>query len=181
MEDDKLLYRQFLEGDISAFEELVIRYKDGLIYFIHRYVGDIESCEDIAQEVFAYLFVYKERYGFRSGLKTYLYAIAKNKAADHIRKIRRNTPIEEYQETTEDEELFQRVVKKEEQRLVQNCLKRLKPDYQAAIQLVDFEGMSYQDSAKALHKTLPQFRILVYRARKALGVLLQKEGYTNEE
>lgn len=181
MDEDKRLYQEFLDGDQKAFEQLVLSHKAHLIYFINRYVSDVHMSEDIAQEVFAFLFVYKERYHFQSSVKTYLYAIARNKATDYMRKARRIVPLEEYrEEAAEDSELFDQVVKKDEQRMVRDGIQRLKPEYQAALQLVDFEDLSYQEAAAVLQKSLPQFKVLLYRARKALAVLLRKEGYTNE-
>ena len=38
MEEDKKLYKKFLDGDKKAFENLVLKYKNNLIYFISRYV-----------------------------------------------------------------------------------------------------------------------------------------------
>ena len=43
---DVELYREFLLGNKEAFEEIVLRYKDKLIYFIARYVKTIEIKEE---------------------------------------------------------------------------------------------------------------------------------------
>ncbi len=180
MEQDKELYKRFVDGDISAFEELVLTHKDNLIYFLMRYVKDFHTCEDIAQEVFATIFVKKESYNYKVSLKTYLYAIAKNKATDHIRKFSRIEKLNEDEKNSDDDELFNRVVKNEEQRLVHNAIAKLKLDYQRVILLVDIDGLSYKDTANVMQKTLPQIKILIFRARKALKTLLVKEGYTNE-
>ena len=67
--DDNILYKRFVEGDIDAFESLVLRYKDNLIYFISRYTGgDIYAAEDITQDVFAYIFVGKQSYNSKYSL-----------------------------------------------------------------------------------------------------------------
>ncbi|MFZ2539010.1 MAG: RNA polymerase sigma factor [Oscillospiraceae bacterium] len=180
MEKDKELYKRFVDGDISAFEELVLTHKDNLIYFLTRYVNDLHTCEDIAQEVFATIFVKKESYNYKVSLKTYLYAIAKNKATDHIRKFSRIEKLSGDENNSDDDEIFNRVVKNEEQRLVHKAISKLKLDYQRVILLVDIDGLSYKDSANVMQKTLPQTKILIFRARKALKILLVKEGYTNE-
>ena len=39
-------------GDIVAFEMLIERYRDPVLNFIFKYIGDRFGAEDIAQEVF---------------------------------------------------------------------------------------------------------------------------------
>ena len=180
MQHDKELYQRFVEGDLLAFEELVLIHKDNLIYFLMRYVKDIHSCEDIAQEVFAVIFVKKENYNYKVSVKTYLYAIAKNKATDHIRKFSRIESFSESQNSIDDDEIFNRVVKNDEQKLVHTTIKKLKQDYQRALLLIDIDGFSYLQAGIIMGKSLPQIKILIFRARKALKNLLVKEGYTSE-
>lgn len=185
MENDKLLYKQFLDGNIKAFEELVLSHKDHLIYFLQRYIKDIAACEDVAQDVFAYVFVYKEKYDQVHSFKTFLYTLAKNKAIDYIRKQSRIVPNQELMEaasdgTTDGDELFSRVVQDENARMVHDCLKKLSVDYQTCIHLVDFEELSYKEASTVMNRSVPQFKVLLFRARKALKLLLEKGGYTHE-
>lgn len=185
MEADKLLYDRFLMGDTTAFEELVLKHKDNLIYFLQRYVKDVYTCEDIAQDCFAYLFIYKERYNKKYNFKTYLYAIAKNKAVDDIRKKNRQVVLSdtgiEAASANDRDELFEKVVKDEKAMLLHKAILMLKADYQTAIHLIDFEEMTYKEAAEVMGKTMPQLKVLVFRARKALKVLLEKEGYADEK
>lgn len=71
MEEDKTYYQAFLNGEIQGFEQLVLKYKDHVIYFINRYVKDIHIAEDLAQDAFVDVYLYKERYQFSYGFKTY--------------------------------------------------------------------------------------------------------------
>ena len=77
MEEDKKLYKEFLNGNKDAFDRIVNKYKNNLIYFITRYVKDPEIAEDIFQDCLLYLLENKEKYDFKYSLKTYLYTIAK--------------------------------------------------------------------------------------------------------
>lgn len=180
MQEDKELFGRFVAGDTDAFERLVLTHKDNLIYFVSRYVNDIHICEDIAQEVFAAVFVYKDRYDGTVSFKTYLYAIAKNKAVDYLRKNARVEPLGDRDFASEEDELFERVAKNEKQRMVRKAVKELKEDYSDVIELVDFEGLSYKDAARIMRKTPAQLKVLLFRARGALKKTLVKGGYTNE-
>lgn len=186
MKDDKMLYKEFLEGDINAFEDLVIRHKDNLIYFVSRYTGgDLYIAEDIAQDVFAHIYVHKEKYNENYSFKTFIYTIGKNKAIDYVRKQSKVslTPFDKDSDYlfTDYEILEDTIVKDEEKRLLFAGLNKLKPDYARAIYLVAFEELPYKDISKVLGKTLPQTKVLIHRARKSLKSIMEKGAGKYEE
>ncbi|MBS6559777.1 MAG: RNA polymerase sigma factor [Clostridiales bacterium] len=172
MNTEEQQYQRFLEGDKKAFEYLVLQYKDHLIYFINRYVMNIHTAEDIAQDVFVDIYINKERYHFRYRFKTYLYTIARNKAVDYIRKQGRQILMVDmerlHEEQIEEESLLEQLIWKEERQQLLDAIKTLNSNYQALIVLIDLEGLSYQEAGKVLHKTVPQIKVSLHRARKAL-------------
>ena len=116
---DKQLYKEFLLGNKNSFEEIVIRNKDNIIYFIQKYVKSIDIAEDLAQDVFVYILINKRSYKFEYSLKTYLYTIAKSKALNYIKREKRIVKLDEMQ--LEDlEELEDKIFKKEK---AENCRK----------------------------------------------------------
>ena len=176
--DEKKLYQDFLNGNIRAFDEIVYTYKNGLIAFISRYVKDIEIAEDISQEVFVDIYINKEKYNFKFSLKTYLYTIGKYKAIDYIKKMKNYEIIEDLEivneKNTEDEILLY-----ESKMNVVNTLKKLKKNYEIAIYLADIENLSYKEIAKITNSTIPQVKVTIYRARKALKKIIEKEECFN--
>ena len=92
---DKELYRKYLDGDQKSFEELVLRYKNQIIFFISRYTKNTAVAEDISQDVFVYLLLNKEQYNFQYSFKTYLYMIAKCRAINYIKKEKKIVNINE--------------------------------------------------------------------------------------
>lgn len=196
MHEDELNYIKFMDGDIEGFENLVLTYKNNLIFFITKYVKDLYIAEDIAQDTFVEIYIHKERYRTQNNFKTYLFTIGRNKAIDYIRKygneLTSNLINEENfingihssyhtMSTLAGSELAIEFIKKEEASLIHNTINRLKDEYRVVIHLIDFEQLTYKEAAKIMKKTVPQIKILIYRARKALGKVLQKEGYSYEE
>jgi RNA polymerase sigma-70 factor (ECF subfamily) len=180
-EQDKLCYQNFLDGNMESFEELVINHKDRLIYFIHRLVNNMTIAEDLAQDAFVEVLIHKERYHFKVSFKTYLFTIGRNKAIDYIRKNKRMMLVEEYPESFDEENrMEENLIRKEENKLLYHAMKKLKPDYKAAISLIDIEGMTYAEAAKVLKKNDAQMKVLIHRARKSLAKLMEKEGYSYE-
>ena len=196
MHEDELNYKKFMDGDIEGFENLVLTYKNNLIFFIAKYVKDLYLAEDLAQDTFVEIYVHKERYKTQSSFKTYLFTIGRNKAIDYIRKygkeISSNLINEEgfaidmyssyhTMSILEGNDLITELIKKDDANLIHSAIGKLKEEYRVVIHLIDFEQLSYKEAAKIMKKTVPQIKILIHRARKALGKVLKKEGYTYEE
>ena len=85
MDNGASSYRRFLEGDESAFDEIMKELFDGLVFFIDRYVHDIHAAEDIAIDAFSDLVVNKHRYNFKVTLKTYLFMLGRSRALNYIK------------------------------------------------------------------------------------------------
>ena len=81
-------YRRFLDGDESAFEEIMQELFCGLVFFINGFVHDPHAAEDIAIDSFSDLVVHRHRYNFRVSLKTYLYMVGRSRALDYLRRRR---------------------------------------------------------------------------------------------
>ena len=86
LDEDKILYKEFLDGNMEAFEKLTTKYKTNLTYFIYKYVKNEEIAEDIYQDIIIYLLSKKEIYNFKYSFKTFLYIIAKSRALNYIRE-----------------------------------------------------------------------------------------------
>ncbi|WP_343208102.1 RNA polymerase sigma factor [Anaerolentibacter hominis] len=183
MTEDTKDVRAFQAGDQSAFERLVLRYKNNLIYFINRYVKDLYEAEDLAQDTFVELLLHKERIRPEMNFKTYLFAIGRNKAVDHCRRYGRISPEEWIGQPDPDWEewLGKKLIREEEKQLVHSALGKLKEDYRVILTLADLEELPYKEIAAILHKSMPQVKVGVHRARKKLAEILQREGYTYEK
>lgn len=186
MGQDEEDYKSFLGGDQSGFERLVLRYKDGLIQFINRYVRDLHQSEDLAQDVFVEVLLHPERYRMGTSFKTYIYTIGHHRAVDYIRKNARLTYVGTYEEAGEDRTLDvlmqeeslleEKVIKEEEKKILYHAIAKLKEEYGNVLYLIDIAGLSYADTAKVLKKSEGQVKILIYRARKKLRKKLEEEG-----
>ena len=164
---DKELYKEFLQGNQQCFEEIVIRHKNQIIYFIQKYVKSIDIAEDISQDVFVYILINKNSYKFEYSLKTYLYTIAKSKALNYIKKERKIIKLDE-NEFEDTEELEEKIFKNEQKQKLKESIKKLKIEYQNAIYLADIEKMSYKEIGHILKKSDSSVKVLIHRARKAL-------------
>jgi RNA polymerase sigma factor (sigma-70 family) len=122
---DKTLYKAFLEGDISGFEELVLRHRHNLVYFIMQYLKDFHAAEDIAQEVFAYIYLHPDRYLTEYEFKTYLFMLGKRRAIDYLRGNSRVNMISVDDLQMEDVKSLEEIIyQKENSKAVQEAIKK---------------------------------------------------------
>src|ERR1700693_1179355 len=73
-------------GDETAFREIVERYQSKVFSIIHGIVRQRNDVEDIAQQVFAKIYLSVRNFDFRSSLITWIYKITVNECFDYLRK-----------------------------------------------------------------------------------------------
>ena len=178
MEEDKIKYKKFLQGDNQSLEELMKKYQTNLLFFITRYVKNKEIAEDIYQDVIIYFLENKEKYDFKYSFKTYLYTIAKSRTLNYLKKNKQENCVEIYEnqkEIPEEQWLEEAILTKERQAKIRKVIQKMKPDYQLVIYLTQIEGLSYQETAKIMEKTEKQIKNLAFNSKKKLRTLLISE------
>lgn len=181
MEQGEQAYRRYLDGDESAFAEILELYRDPLTFFICRMVQDLCAAEDIAADVFMQLVVHPRRYHFKYSLKTYLFMLARSRSLDYLRKRKRererSIPLEDAEEwLAEEQSLEEQYLQDERAKALHAAIAKLPSDQQQAVHLVYFEDRSYEDAARIMRKTRKQVDNLLYRAKNELRGLLGKEA-----
>ncbi|WP_432662035.1 RNA polymerase sigma factor [Wukongibacter baidiensis] len=178
MDNDKSLMERFQSGDKEAFERLITQYRCQAISFAQKFIHDAFIAEDIAQDAFAYIYVYRDRYNSRFSFKTYLFTIIRNRSIDYLRKKKELTLYDD-SIVTSKEDVEETIIKMDRASCLNRNIDKLKSDYKAVIHLIDYEGFSYNEAAKIMGKNMATIKILIYRARRKLKSLIEKEGYLN--
>ena len=86
---DAALVSQCQEGDASAFDEIVRRYKGRVYNVVLRFLGNREDALDITQEAFVRAYQSLDRFRSEARLYTWLYTIAANLARNRLRDSKR--------------------------------------------------------------------------------------------
>ena len=181
MDNGASSYRRFLDGDDNGLVEIIRDYKDGLMLYINSFVRNIDTAEELAEETFVKIVIKKPKYNEKSSFKTWLYAIGRNAALDHLRHKRKNDLQAEEFQNEDEESLEKSYIRKEDKLLIHKAIKKLKPEYRQVLWLTYFEDFSNKETAKLMKKSIHNIETLIYRARKALKTELEKEGFTYED
>ena len=179
MDNGASSYRRFLNGDESAFDEIMKELFDNRVFFIDRYVHDIHAAEDIAIDAFSDLVVNKHRYNFKVTLKTYLFMLGRSRALNYIkhRKVINFVELTEADNISAEQKTLEEIILEDERkRIVNNALNSLPDDMRVVVHLIYFEDLSYDEAAKVMKKNRKQVDNLLYRAKKELRIILGKDG-----
>lgn len=178
MDHGESSYRRFLAGDPEALPELVHTYRPGLEQYLFSIVHDRALAEDLTEDTFVKLCLKRPRPNGTASFKTWLYAIGRNLALDHLRRTkRRNETGGEIAETLADPagDPAAAFLADEEKRALFAAMERLHPPYRQILWLTYFEDFSPAECAKILRKNQKNVSVLLHRAKAALKKELEKE------
>ncbi len=172
-------------GDDRAFEELVEQNKDKVYSMALRYTGNPEDAFDISQEVF--LKVWRSLPSFKNEAKfsTWLYRIVMNVCTDHHRKRSRvkTVPLVWPDEEGDTVELPDETYSPEQHALdaelseeLRAAVSSLKEEWRQVFLMRELGDMSYTEIATALGIEEGTVKSRLFRARRQLQEMLQKNG-----
>lgn len=174
---DEELIRRFQEDDFAAYDIIVHRYKDQLLNFVYRFLGNVEEAEDIVQETFLRLYRNKHAYRQIAKFSTWIYTIAGNLAKTELRKRKRRKVVsisdigfddKEYEIEDEMADTEQSTNSLLTDKIIQNAIDDLPPRFKQVIILRDIQELSYEEIGSILHIPLGTVKSRVNRARLKL-------------
>jgi RNA polymerase sigma-70 factor (ECF subfamily) len=177
--DDDLLVRAG-QGDVEAFGVLLDRHQGAVYRYCWRIFRNHHTAEDLAQDFFVKLFRNAARYEPAGHFTTYMYRVLTNLCFDALRRRKRRRATESLQidpvlsEGTELEpeaaplDLDERLVRAEAGDAVHAALERLPEHVRKAVELREFEGLSYREISRVLDLSLNEVKVILHRGRKML-------------
>ena len=168
MASDEELMTQAGEGDMDAFEELVLRHQRTALSVAYRFLGDSDLAEDVAQEAFLKILAAAGRYRPTARFGTYLYNVVWHLCVDLYRK-KRAEPLEAPSRHAHDGPgPVQSALADERAALVRRAVQELPPRQRMALVLKHFEKQSYEQIARALQCSSRAVDSLLIRAKRKL-------------
>ena len=186
-EQEAMIVRKVLQGDVNAFEKLVTEYERAVYAIAQRMTGNAEDAADMTQETF--IKAYNSLSSFRGDSKfsVWLYRIANNVCLDFLRSRSRKPTVSLSAEDDDGEETQLDIADESQspELLLENALTRdavrrgldsLPPDYKQILLLREIQGLSYEEIAAALGIESGTVKSRIFRARKRLCTFLIEDG-----
>ncbi|PCJ60574.1 MAG: hypothetical protein COA79_08360 [Planctomycetota bacterium] len=73
-------------GNKESFRKIVEKYQQSLLNFFHFMHANSQEAEDLTQDTFLKVYLYREKYSPKAKFNTFLFRIARNTGIDYIRK-----------------------------------------------------------------------------------------------
>jgi RNA polymerase sigma-70 factor (ECF subfamily) len=183
--DEGALIQDALNGDLNAFNTLVLHYQDMAYNIAYRIMGEPGAADDATQEGF--ISAYQKLHQYRGGsFKAWLLRIVTNNCYDELRRRQRQpvTPLKpdlpdgetlEDPYWIEDDSLSpeEQTEQAELQSAIQNCINELDKKFKVILVLVDVEGLDYQTAAEAAGTPVGTVKSRLARARERVQDCLQ--------
>ena len=183
---DWAIVQRVQNGEVSAFNQLVQKYRQPLFSTIYNMTGNREDATDIAQEVFIKAFQSIKRFRGQATFYTWLYRIAVNSSITFIKRAKKQRfinyeTIDETLVSSEILEYFTAKTKtekgaflKELQEKLNEALQKLSPKHRIVVILHEVEGMNHKEIADITKTSEGTVRSRLHYAKKMLQAFLQE-------
>ena len=179
--DEELVHQSLDDEDENAFEILYHRYEMSLLNFFYRRVGSWETAQDLMQETFIRVHAHLGTLRDRKKFSSWMFSIAKQLIATHIRENRRSietAPIDEIFETytiePEHRSPIESIIAEEQMKIVRALAKRLPESERSAFEL-RLNNMTLGEIAETLDISPSATKVRLHRAKQKLVAWMKAE------
>ena len=181
---DETLVARVQDGDQSAFDYLVERYKERLYATVYHMTGNHADANDLVQDAFIKAFNSIRGFKRESSFYTWIYRIAVNRTLNHLKrgKNRQQFSLDDIdghiQSDPDFVELISHITPRREvglnelQEKLNAALQKLSEEHRAVVVMHDVQGLTHADIGKALHCSEGTVRSRLFYARQQLQGLL---------
>jgi|TARA_A200000113_G_scaffold211410_1_gene212113 RNA polymerase sigma-70 factor (ECF subfamily) len=189
MDNEIALIELVKKGDKKAYNTLVLKYQDRLVFSVYKFLKDFELAQDIAQEAFIKAYKNIEKFRGDSQFYTWIYRIAINTAKNVISTKARASEVYDndatdqlLSESATTSENPENILQAEQLRSeINKALQNLPEDIRVTLSLREFDGLSYEEIAKVLNCPIGTVRSRIHKGREMLDQTFSKYNLSNFE
>ncbi|MEO9781042.1 MAG: RNA polymerase sigma factor [Sedimentitalea sp.] len=161
--------RQIGSGDKHAMRDLYVEHGDAIYAFVLGRCGDPALARDTVQDTMLDVWRTASRFSGNSSVKTWLFAIARNKLVDALRKRGKLSFVEEVPDSVDQAPNPEAaaIASAESSRLRQ-CLDRLSNTQRTAVRLAFFEDLTYAEIGEIESVPTGTIKTRIFHAKQAL-------------
>ncbi len=167
------LQERFARGDREAFEALFRQHQREVFAWCMRIVRERAAAEDLTAEAFWKLYRAHARFDPSRSFGAWARRVATNLALDHLRKTRREIPLEHEPANAAHENPGEQREKREQ---LAAAFRSLSPKLRLVATLSLLEDLPHSQIAQSLGISEATVRVRLFRATKILRTELKRSG-----
>ena len=185
-DSDLEIVRRVQEGDVAAFDQLVVKYRGRVYSVVYNLTSNREDASDLTQDAFIKSFQSINRFQGQSSFFTWLYRIAVNSTLTHLRKNRLRTFFS-FEKINEDDKVSSEVIAaltddtgadhetfaRELQEKLNEAMQKLSIRHRTVITLFEIDGLGHQEIAEIMNCSVGTVRSRLHYAKQLLQAELQ--------
>ncbi|MDD4569326.1 MAG: RNA polymerase sigma factor [Tepidanaerobacteraceae bacterium] len=160
---------------MKQIERLYMLYKRDIYIYLLSMTHDSDLSEDLLSETFVNAISSIGNFKGQSSVKTWLFSIARNL---WLQRIRKEKPTVEYNDLLElyvSDSIPQKLITKETANRIKELLSE-KDERAQKILNMRVEGYSFGEIAQRVNITESSARVINFRTKKSIKMILKKEG-----
>lgn len=144
----------------KEYNQCVHQYADNVYRFILKNLQHEEDARDVVQTAFEKMWVNRAEVD-NGRCRSYLFTVAYHQMIDHIRKMKR---VSLKQEFNENARIYDKPVHNTRE-ILEEALSRLNETQRSLVLLKDYEGYSYDEIGQITGLNVSQVKVYLHRAR----------------
>ena len=173
------LVKEFVSGDETAFNQLVLRYREKIYWHARRMTGNHLDADEVVQEVLIVMYKKLKTFKFQSSVYTWIYKITATRSLNIIKKnkIRNLFSLEDASENqaSADQDIIKNIEEKERMDFLNKKLQKL-PDKQREVFIFrNFDELSYEEISEITGKSVGALKANYFHAFKKLKDLMNEK------
>lgn len=177
---DLAVVRQVQAGDVSAFDRLIVKYRERVFGVVYNLTSNREDAADLTQDAFIKAFQAINRFQGNCSFFTWLYKIAVNSTLSHLRKnkMRSFFSLEKLNEEGGNAQVLDQLTDKrgadrdtylhELQEKLNEGMQKLSIPHRTVITLYEIDGLSHSEIAEIMSCSEGTVRSRLHYAKQFL-------------
>ncbi len=175
--NDFQLINDFISGNESAFNKIVLKYQQKIYWHARRMTGNHLDADEIVQEVLIVLYNKLKDFQFKSSLYTWIYKITTTRSINYLRKrnLKQAFSLEDNETKLErsKDDIVVDLESKEKLEKLENVMQELPLKQREIFIMRNFNEMSYEEISNITGKSVGGLKANYFHALKKIMELMK--------
>ncbi|MFZ5946916.1 MAG: RNA polymerase sigma factor [Stygiobacter sp.] len=172
-EENYILVKRYLEGDESAFNEIVKKYQKRIYWHARQMLGNHLDADEVTQEVLIVMYKKLKTFNFQSNLFTWIYKIITTRSINQIRRnqVKKFFSINDEENPIDiksDNDIIEDLSNKEKIERLNKALEKLPSKQRQVFVMRNFDELSYEEISKITGKSVGGLKANYFHALKKI-------------